>query len=198
MKRLFPILVLATALVPVAAVHAAEGGEAKPGPIPSIQQALIPAITTLVVFVGLLVVLGKTAWGPIVAGLRAREEKIRNDIEAAERSRVKAEHALKEYNDQLAAADAKVREIIAQAQVDAEKVATSIRMKAQQEAEEIKERATRDIEQARKAAVIAFGEQAATISTQLASKILGRNLNPDDQRELVRSGLEQLQSVNAN
>lgn len=186
------VLVLGTASV----AHAAEGGS--PSLIPSVQQALIPAITTLVVFVGLLVILGKTAWGPIVSGLQAREEKIRHDIETAERSRAKAEQALKEYNDRLAAADAKVREIIAQAQVDAEKVATSIRMKAQQEAEEIKERATRDIEQARKAAVIAFGEQAATISTQIASKILSRNLNPDDQRELVRSGLEQLQSVNAN
>jgi F-type H+-transporting ATPase subunit b len=198
MKRLFPILLLLAVLLPAADVHAAEAGQAKPGPIPSIQQALIPAITTLVVFVGLLVVLSKTAWGPIVSGLRAREEKIRNDIETAERSRAKAEQTLREYQQQLAAADAKVREIIVQAQLDAEKVATSIRMKAQQEAEEIKERATRDIENARKAAVIAFSEQAATISTQLASKILSRNLNPDDQRELVRSGLEQLQSANAN
>lgn len=198
MKRLFAILLLAALLLPAGAVHAAEAGEAKPGPIPSIQQALIPAITTLVVFVGLLVVLGKTAWGPIVSGLQAREEKIRNDIETAERSRAKAEQTLREYQQQLAAADAKVREIIAQAQVDAEKVATSIRMKAQQEAEEIKERASRDIDNARKAAVIAFGEQAATISTQIASRILARNLNPDDQRDLVRSGLEQLQSANAN
>mgnify|MGYP005849949127 CR=1 FL=1 len=198
MKRLFAILLLAALLLPAGAVHAAEAGEAKPGPIPSIQQALIPAITTLVVFVGLLVVLGKTAWGPIVSGLQAREEKIRNDIETAERSRAKAEQTLREYQQQLAAADARVREIIAQAQVDAEKVATSIRMKAQQEAEEIKERASRDIDNARKAAVIAFGEQAATISTQIASKILARNLNPDDQRDLVRSGLEQLQSANAN
>ena len=40
-------------------------------------------------------------------------------------------------------------------------------------------------------------EQAAVLSTRIAEKILRRNLNPDDQRELVRESLEQLQTVKA-
>ena len=68
-------------------------------------------------------------------------------------------------------------------------------MRAQQEAEEIKERASRDIDAARKAALADIYAQAAELSTTIASKILRRNLNPDDQRELVNSSLEQFQAV---
>ena len=37
--------------------------------------------------------------------------------------------------------------------------------------------------------------QAADLSTNIASKILRRNLNADDQRELVNQSLEQLQTA---
>ena len=81
------------------------------------------------------------------------------------------------------------------ATADAEKVATGLRMQAQQEAEEIKERANRDIDAARKSALSDIYAQAAELSTNIASKILRRNLNPDDQRDLVNSSLEQFQTV---
>lgn len=194
---------LATPLVALAAdrpgavlegtVAAAEAKE--PSPIPGISQALIPALTTLVVFLILLVVLGTKAWGPIVKGLQAREDKIRTDIETAEKSRIAAENRLKEYEAKLATAESQVRELLNKAQADAEKIATSVKMRAQEEAEAIKERANKDIDAARKAAIAEVYEQAATISTTIAGKILQRNINADDQRELVRSSLDQLAST---
>ena len=69
-------------------------------------------------------------------------------------------------------------------------------MQAQQEAEEAKERAVRDIEASRRAAVAEIHAQAAELSTNIAEKILRRNLNADDQRELVRQSLEQLGTNN--
>ena len=44
-------------------------------------------ILTLSVFLVLLAVLGKWAWGPILAGLQKREEHIRQSIEEAEKAR---------------------------------------------------------------------------------------------------------------
>ena len=194
---------LATPLVALAAdrpgavlegtVAAAESKD--PSPIPGVSQALIPALTTLVVFLVLLVVLGTKAWGPIVKGLQAREDKIRNDIETAEKSRIAAEMRLKEYEARLAGAESQVRELLNKAQSDAEKIATSVKMRAQEEAEAIKERANKEIDAARKAAIAEVYEQAATISTTIAGKILQRNINADDQRELVRSSLDQLAST---
>ena len=176
------------------AAHAG-GEQEKLSPVPSLPQAVAPAVTTLIVFALLLAVLGKYAWGPIASGLKAREDKIRGDIANAEAARKRAEETLARYNQQLAIAEAQVREILAKAQQDAERMATNMKMQAQQEAEEAKQRATRDIEQARKNAVTDIYAQAADLSTTIAEKILRRNLNADDQRALVESSLQQLQSV---
>ncbi len=87
--------------------------------------------------------------------------------------------------------------MLAKASLDAEKIATSIRMQAQQEAEEIKERTQRDLDAARKQAMTQFREYAASVATAAAEQILRRNLNEQDQRDLVNRSLDQLESVNA-
>lgn len=160
-----------------------------------INEGLITAITTLVVFLGLVVVLGKFAWGPIASGLQAREEKIRGDIKDAEEARARAEGTLKQYQQQLAAAEAQVRDLIAKAQRDGEQIATNIKMKAQQDAEEIKEKANKEIDSAKGAAVREVYQSAADLSTNIAEKILRRNLNPQDQADLINKGIEEFQAV---
>src|SRR5688572_32332046 len=117
-------------------VLAASGGDAHGDPqlIAKPAAGIIPALTTLAIFVLLLVVLGKFAWGPIVVGLKAREDKIRKDIADAEAARARAEATLAEYNTQLATAEGKIREMMAKASADAERVTTNLRMQAQQEA----------------------------------------------------------------
>jgi F-type H+-transporting ATPase subunit b len=159
------------------------------------SEGLITGLTTLIVFLALVVVLGKFAWGPISEGLRAREEKIRRDIEEAEAARARSEAALKEYQAQLATAEAKVRELLGKATADAEQIATGIKMQAQKDAEETRERTTREIDSARRDAVRQVHEQAAVLATNVAEKILRRNLNPDDQRDLVASSLDQLETI---
>jgi F-type H+-transporting ATPase subunit b len=159
------------------------------------EGGVINAIVTLIVFVALVAVLGKYAWGPIAGGLKAREDKIRQDIAEAEAARARSEATLREYQAQLATAEQKVRELLAKAGADAEQIAAGIRVRAQQEAEETKDRATREIDAARKDAVRQVHEEAAVLATSVAEKILRRNLNPDDQRDLVTASLEQLQTV---
>jgi F-type H+-transporting ATPase subunit b len=143
-------------------------------------------------------ILYPTAWRNVLIGLKKREERIRAAIAEAEASRKRAEETLAKYNEQLATAEGQVRDIIAKGQADAEKIATSMKMAAQREAEEAKERATREIEAASKAAIADIYAQAADISTKIAEKIIRRNLNADDQRELINQSLEQLQSAGRN
>jgi F-type H+-transporting ATPase subunit b len=156
---------------------------------------LTPAIWTLVIFVIMLAILYPTAWKNVLAGLKAREQRIRSDIAEAEAARARADATLKEYNAKLAAAEDRIRDMLSQATADGEKLATSIRMKAQQESEEIKERANKDIEAARDAALREIYEKTADLATSVAEKIIRRNLNASDQQDLVRQSLEQLQTV---
>lgn len=167
-------------------------------PNPLNRSDQLQALWVAIIFIALLAILYPTAWRNVLAGLKKREEKIRQDIADAETARKNADATLAKYNQQLATAEGQVRDLLSKAGADAERIATSMKMTAQQEAEEIKERATRDIESARKAAVADIHAQAAELSTLIASKILRRNLNADDQRDLVKSSLEQLQTVGRN
>ena len=171
--------------------HAAEGGLFEtPG-----AATLATSVITIIIFLALLAVLGKFAWGPIVAGLEKRESKIREDIEAAERARQQADASRKQYEEQLATAETRVRDLMAQAQADGQQLATRIKMTAQEEAEEIKERAMRDIDNSRREAVEQIRAEAATLATSIAEKILRREVNAEDQKRLVEESLDEFQTV---
>jgi F-type H+-transporting ATPase subunit b len=156
---------------------------------------LVSAIWVLVIFVVLLVILYRTTWKHVLAGLKAREDRIRGDLAGAEGARVKAEATLREYAAQITAAEQKVRDMITAASAEGEKIATALRMQAQQEAEASKERAVKEIESARHQALQDIYAQAAELSTSIAEKILRRNLNADDQRDLVNQSLQELQNA---
>jgi len=173
----------------------AEGHQYKLVPDKLDAQTWTQAIWVLVIFIVLVVVLYPTAWKNVLAGLKAREQRIRQDITDAEAARAKAEATLREYNTQLARAEQQVRDIIDKGSRDAEQIANGIRARAEEESQRAKEQATRDIEAARNQALAQIYDEAATLSTSIAEKILRRNLNPDDQRDLVAESLNQLQNV---
>lgn len=189
------VVVLAAPELAVAAPAVEGAAQEQPDLVGTAKTRLVTAITTLVVFLLLVAVLGKYAWGPIAAGLQAREDKIRKEIADAEAARARAEATLKEYSAKLTAAEAQIRDMIAKAQQDAEGVATGITLKAQEAAQEIKERATKEIEGSKNAAMAELHEHAAELATTVASKILRRQITENDQRELVRSSLDELASV---
>jgi len=207
LKRMVLILALAACLVlPARKALAAEEHtaaatagheEAKPPLLPSPfeKETWIEALWTVIIFVVLLAILYPTAWKSVLKGLKTREQRIRSDIAEAEAARSKAEATLREYNTQLASAENRVREMINSAAKDGERIATEIRMRATQEAEESKKRAMRDIDTARQQALAEIYQRAAELSTSIAEKILRRNINAEDQKDLVKRSLDELQTV---
>lgn len=186
-----------TAVAPHAAPHGEGHEDPKLIPNPGVMQ-VITSLTTLGIFLLLLIVLGKYAWGPIVTGLRNREAKIRKEIQDAEDARARAEATLGEYNAKLAEAEQKVRDLLAKATADAEQIATSIRTRAQAEAEETKEKATRDIEAARNQAVGQIYDEAANLAVSIAEKVLPRTLSAEDRQQLVSRSLDEVRTVSRN
>lgn len=173
----------------------AAGGE---GGVSIGPKDIATGVVNLVIFLIVLAVLAKFVWAPITSALAQRQEKIEGAIKSADEARAKADAMLKQYEAKLTSADSEVRNIIARAAADAENISTNIRTKAQQDAEEIRERAEREIELAKTAALREIYAQAAEISTNIAEKIIRRNLNVDDQRNLVNDSLGQLQAANKN
>jgi F-type H+-transporting ATPase subunit b len=155
------------------------------------------ALWVLVIFTFVVLFLYKGAWKNVLAGLKAREDRIRSAIADADAARLKGETALSEFNAQLATAETQAREILSKATVEAERLASGIRARAQQEAEEIKEKAMQEIESSKRQALTEIYDQSADLATAIAEKILRRNLNADDQRDLVKQSLDELQAVHA-
>lgn len=166
--------------------HAAPTAAAAPDPL-TVDPDLM--IWTFVVFVVLMIVLSKFAWGPISEALEAREHAIEENIAAAQRANDEAKTLLADYERRLAQAHEEVRGILEEARRDAEHTKQSILTEARAEAQTERDRALRDIDLATDRAIKELAEQSANMAVGLAGRILRSQLGPQDQAQLVRDAL---------
>ena len=153
---------------------------------------LLPAVTAFVVFGIVFVVLAKFVWPTVSKGLDERNAKIVGEIKAAEEARAAAKAAQAEFERSLANARDEAANMIKQARADAQRVADELKAKNDQELAEKVARANADIEAARKAAVADMQAQASVLATEIAGKILRRQVNDQDNQRLVQESLKEL------
>ena len=150
------------------------------------------ALWTLVIFILVVVLLGKFAWGPILNALRKREEFIRTSLSQAQKDRKDAEARLEEYAAQLKRAKADAEAVVEQARRDAEIARLKIKEEAQNEADALIERAKSEIDLARTTAVKEVYEVGAQLATSAAAKILGREVDAREHERLIAESIEEL------
>ena len=150
------------------------------------------ALWTLVIFGLVVFILGKFAWGPLLSSLQERENFIADALGAAKRDREEAEARLREYTDRLTAARGEATAIVDESRRDAEVVKRRIEEETHAEAGRILERAKREIGIAKDTALKELYGAAAKLSTDLASKVLGREINPQDHERLIRESIAAL------
>src|SRR5215213_1566620 len=114
--------VFLTSFVLAAPVLAQEHGAQEPAANNPFAGDIGNALWTLVIFGLVVVVLGKFAWGPLLRGLQAREEFIRESLEKARIERETAEIRLREYEERLATARAEATAIVEEGRRDADAV----------------------------------------------------------------------------
>ena len=148
------------------------------------------ALWTLVVFVLLLAVLWKFAWGPILAGLEKREHAIAHEIADAKRQHEEANALVAKYEARLAAAGDEVRALLDEGRRDAEHARQAILAEAKSAAEAERLRALREIESATDGALRSLAERSAQLAVELAGKIVRHNLTPADHTRLVDEAVE--------
>ncbi len=147
------------------------------------------ALWTAVVFLILLVVLYKFAFGPIVKALDQREKNEIARVEAAERANADAKALLEEYRQKLADSEEEVRQIVAGARKEAEKQADSIVESAKKAAANERERALKDIQAASDVALQDIAAKSAVLATSLAGKILKEQIDPAKHAELIKNAV---------
>lgn len=150
------------------------------------------ALWTLVIFGLVIAVLGKFAWKPILGGLQQREEFIRASLLQAKQDREAAEARLKEYSDRLNSARSEATAIVEEARRDAEALKRSFQEETQAEANRTIERARREIKIAQETGVKELYVLTAKLTTQVAGKILQREIQPGDHERLIRESIQAL------
>jgi F-type H+-transporting ATPase subunit b len=151
------------------------------------------ALWTLTIFVLVVAVLGKFAWGPILTLLQDREAFIHKSLADAKHDREEAEARLKEYSDKLMAARSEAVALVEEARRDADHLREELRAKARAEADAIVKNAERQIQLETDRALQQIRHEAVDLSVLIASKVIGRSLTKEDNARLIDETLKQVQ-----
>lgn len=154
------------------------------------------AVGTFAVFVVLLAILVKFAWGPIVSGLDKREKGIADMIENARIANEQAAAKLREHEAKLAIAADEARAMLVQARTDAEAAREKIVSEAQAAAARERDRAVADIATAKSIALKEIAEKSVETALSLAGNIVRREIKPEDHEKLITEALNQFPTLN--
>jgi F-type H+-transporting ATPase subunit b len=146
-------------------------------------------VWTLVIFVVLMLVLSRYAFGPITAAVEAREKALEDAIEGAKRDREAAAKLLQEHQAAIDAARGEAQKIIAEGRAVGEKMRADMIEATRKEQQDMLERARREIESEKDKAIMQLRREAVDLALAGASKVIEQNLESQKNRQLVESYL---------
>lgn len=124
-----------------------------------------------------------------------RTAAIEGGMQQAEQAQAEAKAALEQYTAQLAEARAEANEIRESAREQGAQIVAEMRAQAQAEASRITEAAKRQVDAERQQAVVQLRQEVGTLSTALASKIVGESLEDEvRQKGIVDRFLAELEA----
>lgn len=153
---------------------------------------------TWITFLALLFVLGKFVWKPTLKAIETREGRIEESIKQAEADRKHGNELLQKYEQQLAEAAQDAAAVREQARSDAESLAAELKARAEADARARIERATAEIELARNQALQDLRKEAVMLGMAVATRVVGRSLDGDDQQRLANEVVAGLSQVHGN
>lgn len=140
-------------------------------------------VWSVVIFSLFFFILSKFAWKPILNAVKARDEMIKGSLAAAEKAR---EDMLKlqSDNEAILRKAREEREVILKEGRDVrDKLVAEAKGRASEEAEKIIEKARIGIESEKRKALAEIHDQVATLSVDIASKLLGEQLKKTGEQE---------------
>lgn len=151
-------------------------------------------IWTIFSFLIFLAILIKFGTKPLLNGLTARENRIKDAIENAEKANAQAQKILKESEEKLSSAQLEMADIIHKGKAQAE----DLIKKAADEADKIKKQkvdeAIREIDRNKETAIKQLRTEVASLVVAATEKILDESLDKDKHYKLVESYIEKLPS----
>lgn len=149
---------------------------------------------TLVTFGALLLITGRTVWPEILEGLKKREAGLVGSKNEASKLQAEAAALRAQYQAEMAAAHAQVRDIIEKARQDALKQAEAILAQASATSAAERETAKQEIAAARDLAVADLHRSAIELASLASAKVLRKELSlpQSEQTRLLNEAMVEL------
>lgn len=128
----------------------------------------------------------------IKAILDQRREAADKQITEAENAKAEAMTIKKTYEQNMLQAKAKADDLLQTAQRTANSRSEEIIAQAQQQAAQIKSKAADDIALEKKKAINEAKDEISDLAMAIAGKVVGRELNADDQAEMIDRFIDEL------
>ena len=148
-------------------------------------------LVSIVNFLVLLYLLRRFMWGPILATLDRRAAKIREGLELTESARREREELKQEVEKILGEARREAAAIAERTTKAAEAAAADIRTQAKTEADRIREKGRTDAQALHDQALAQLRSEVASMVVLAASRILGREISPEQHRALIERSLDE-------
>ena len=149
---------------------------------------------TIAVFLVLLFLLKKFAWGPLLAALEERQAGIRKSLDDADRAKRELADVQTKASALVGKARMEADAILSEARTDSVKIREELRDLAQQQAQAITRNAQQQIQLERDRTISELRREAVDLSVMIASKLIRRNLTKEDNAALIDDALQQVES----
>jgi F-type H+-transporting ATPase subunit b len=136
-------------------------------------------------FVGLLFLLAKYAWKPILTAVEERENTIKDALDSAEKAKADMEAVQADNKRILKEARAERDALLADAKKASTQMINEAKEAAQLEADKIASAAQAAIEQEKNAAINELKNQVATLSIDIAQKVLQGELADEKKQQAL-------------
>jgi F-type H+-transporting ATPase subunit b len=153
-----------------------------------IHDTVLLMISVLVMFTFLSYLL----FNPVRDFLKKRQEKIKNDIDTAQKDKEAAAELKADYDGRIREIDKEAEAILSEARQKALQNEAKIIEEAKEEAARIIERANRQAEQERKAAADDMKKEMIQVASLMARKIVAQTVNTQIQDSLVEETLKEI------
>jgi F-type H+-transporting ATPase subunit b len=145
-----------------------------------------------VVFLALLLLMWRFAWGPMISGLSEREHNIEESLRASERAREEARQLQSDNERFRREAEAEAQRILREAREAADAARTEALDKERQQIAHLREQFKAEMEREKAQIKTELRTEVADLAVQAAEKILRENLDTQQQRRLVQGFIAEL------
>lgn len=154
-----------------------------------VKLLIVQLVNFFVLFIALYFILFKLV-RKVVA---ERQQKIKGQIDEAEKLRMEAEQFRKEFEEKLRQVEEKTKQLINDAIKKGDEEKNSIIAYAREESHKLIERARAEIETERKEAMIALRKELSNMALEIAGKVISKTMDDDIHRKMVDDFVKEME-----